>query len=121
MPRSKLPAEGNPNTSAEERDEKGNVMRRRFYGRDGKAIKNIDFEPHHGHPAPHVHDWDWTKRPTTATGSTLEARRVKRKGKRHEDDPLQKLRCRLARQLYSRCARRSSAQLKSHQLWLDYL
>jgi hypothetical protein len=63
MPQSRLPATGNANTSALERDERGNVIRRRFYGGGGKAIKNIDYEPHHGHPVPHAHDWDWTKDP----------------------------------------------------------
>ena len=61
MPR--LPATGNPNTSAVERDQEGKIVRRRFYGKDGKAIKNIDYEAHHGHPVPHAHDWDWTNDP----------------------------------------------------------
>jgi hypothetical protein len=63
MPRSAFPTTGNPNTSREERDEHGNVIRRRFYGKNGKAIKNIDYQPHHDHPVPHAHDWDWTKDP----------------------------------------------------------
>ena len=62
MPRSDLPTVGNANTSAVERDRHGNVTRRRFYGGDGKAIKNIDCD-HHGAGKPHAHDWDWTKDP----------------------------------------------------------
>lgn len=63
MSRSKLPTVGNPNTSAEERNKKGKVSRRRYYGRDGKAIKNIDFDHDHGAGKPHAHDWDWTQAP----------------------------------------------------------
>lgn len=65
MPRSKLPDKWNPNSSLTEYeiDGKGKRKRkrRRFYGGDGRAVKNIDYLPHHGHPAPHAHDWDWTK------------------------------------------------------------
>ena len=63
MARSELATIGNPNTSLEERNEEGRLVRRRFYGGDGRAVKNIDYEAHHGHPAPHAHDWDWTKEP----------------------------------------------------------
>lgn len=63
MPRGILPANSGPNTSKDEKDQNGNVIRRRFFDGNGKAIKNIDFEPHHGHPVPHAHDWDWTKDP----------------------------------------------------------
>ena len=63
MARSMLPDEGNPNTSVSEYSRQGRRIRRRFYGADGKAIKDIDYEPHHGHPVPHAHDWDWTKDP----------------------------------------------------------
>jgi hypothetical protein len=41
----------------------GKIIQRRFNGRDGRAIKNVDKEAHHGHPNPHIHDWDWTKNP----------------------------------------------------------
>lgn len=51
---------GSPNTSVEERNKKGKVIRRRFYGGDGKAIINIDFDHDHGAGKPHGHDWDWT-------------------------------------------------------------
>ena len=63
MPRPDLPTTANPNTSRVRRDEKGNIIQRRFYGADGKAIKNVDREAHHGAPNPHIHDWDWTKDP----------------------------------------------------------
>ncbi len=61
MARSSLPHKWIPNTSLTEYDRKGRRIRRRFYGSDGNAIKDIDYESHHGHPAPHAHDWDWTK------------------------------------------------------------
>jgi hypothetical protein len=63
MARSNLPTKSNPNTSLTEYDRKGRKVRRRYYGSDGYAIKNIDYKPHHGHPTPHAHDWDWTKEP----------------------------------------------------------
>ena len=71
MPRSTLPVVGSPNTSMAERDKKGKVIRRRFYGGDGNAIKNIDYEAHHGHPAPHAHDWDWSRDPPRQPGRAL--------------------------------------------------
>jgi len=63
MARSNLPIIWNPNTSLTEYDRKRRKIRRRYYGGDGNAIKNIDYQPHHGHPTPHAHDWDWTKDP----------------------------------------------------------
>lgn len=65
MPRRRadLPTISNPNTSRVRRDRKGKVVQRRYYGGDGRAIKNVDYEAHHGAPNPHVHDWDWTKEP----------------------------------------------------------
>lgn len=63
MARKSLPKRGNPNTSRVKRDKNGRIIQRRFYGGDGRAIKNVDNEAHHGHPNPHIHDWDWTKDP----------------------------------------------------------
>jgi hypothetical protein len=63
MSRKSLPKTGNPNTSRVKRDKNGKIIQRRFYGGDGRAIKNVDKEAHHGHPNPHIHDWDWTKDP----------------------------------------------------------
>ena len=63
MPRPNLPVVGNPNISAVGRDRKGQIIQRRFYGGDGKAIKNIDYDHDHGAGKPHAHDWDWTKDP----------------------------------------------------------
>ena len=63
MARKSLPKTGNPNTSRVKRDKNGKIIQRRFYGGDGRAIKNVDKEVHHGHPNPHIHDWDWTKDP----------------------------------------------------------
>jgi hypothetical protein len=61
MAQSQLPSVGSPNTSVEEHDDKGNLIRRRFYGKDGLAIKNIDYSHDHGAGKPHAHDWDWAQ------------------------------------------------------------
>jgi Bacterial toxin 24 len=58
-----LPTTGNPNSSKEKRDKKGNIVQRRYYGGDGKAILNIDFDHDHGAGKPHAHDWDLTQDP----------------------------------------------------------
>src|SRR5207248_1030716 len=71
MSRSTLPTVSNPNTSAVERDKRGNVTRRRFYGSDGRAIKNVDYDHDHGAGMPHAHDWDWTKDPPRQPGRPL--------------------------------------------------
>ena len=63
MPRPDLPTTASPNTSRVRRNENGDIIQRRFYGPDGRAIKNVDREAHHGAPNPHIHDWDWTKDP----------------------------------------------------------
>ena len=64
MPRSgDLPTTGNPNSSKVKRDRKGKIIQRRYYGRDGKAILNIDYDHDHGAGKPHGHDWDWTQDP----------------------------------------------------------
>jgi hypothetical protein len=70
MPRPNLPQTAQPNTSRELR-KKGKVIRRRFYGVDGKAIKNIDYDHDHGSGKPHAHDWDWTKDPPRQPGRPL--------------------------------------------------
>lgn len=64
MPRTgELPSIGNPNSSSERRDAKGNIIQRRFYDGDGKAVVNIDYDHDHGAGKPHAHDWDWTQAP----------------------------------------------------------
>jgi hypothetical protein len=63
MARPELPSTGNANTSVVRLNKKGKIIQRRYYDGDGRAIKNVDFEAHHGAPNPHIHDWDWTKTP----------------------------------------------------------
>jgi RHS repeat-associated protein len=62
-----LPTTGNANSSADLLDEDGNVVQRRYFGPDGRAVKDIDFSDHgtpKQHPkVPHEHDWDWSKKP----------------------------------------------------------
>jgi hypothetical protein len=56
-----LPSQGPPGSTAEKKDARGNVVQRRHYGADGRAIKNIDYgHDHTGVGDPHAHDWDWT-------------------------------------------------------------
>ena len=71
MPRSTLRHVGQPNTSEVEYNSNGVVVRRRFFGSDGRAMKDIDYEAHHGHPAPHAHDWDWSESPPRQPGREL--------------------------------------------------
>ena len=57
-----LPSTGPPNGTAEKEDVDGNVIQRRHFGPDGRAVKNIDFgHDHTGDGDPHAHDWDWTQ------------------------------------------------------------
>ena len=57
-----LPSQGTPNGFAEKQDGHGSLIQRRYYGPDGRAVKNIDHgHDHTGVGDPHAHDWDWTK------------------------------------------------------------
>jgi hypothetical protein len=67
-----LPTDGNPKSSREKRDRHGNVIQRRFYGGNGRAIKNIDYDHDHGAGQPHAHDWDWTQEPPRQPGRPLQ-------------------------------------------------
>ena len=59
--RPELPNEWQPNTSLDRRNEHGAIVQRRFYGQDGRAIKDIDYNHDHGAGQPHAHDWDWAQ------------------------------------------------------------
>ena len=64
MPRPNLPATGPPNSSQERRGESGQMIQRRYYDGDGRAVKNLDYDhDYEGAGRPHAHDWDWTKKP----------------------------------------------------------
>lgn len=55
---------GSPNSSLTKHDESGVIIQRRFYGSDGRAIKNVDYGHDHADVGdPHAHDWDWSKQP----------------------------------------------------------
>ena len=59
-----LPATGSPGGFAEKLDSNGDLIQKRLYGKDGRAIKNIDYgHDHSGVGNPHAHDWDWTATP----------------------------------------------------------
>ncbi len=60
-PRVSLPSVGPPCGKLELYDPSGNLLQRRWFAADGRAVKNIDFgHDHTGVGDPHVHDWDWT-------------------------------------------------------------
>ena len=54
-----------PNSSADLLNPDGSVKQRRYYGEDGKAQMDIDFNHTDDgtHEFPHIHIWDWTKKP----------------------------------------------------------
>ncbi|MFM1652563.1 hypothetical protein ACI7RC_10745 [Brevibacillus sp. B_LB10_24] len=62
-----FPVIGKPNSTSDLVDKDDNIITRRYYGPDGKAIKDVDFTDHGNpkqHPkVPHEHDWDWSKKP----------------------------------------------------------
>ena len=60
-----LPAKGKPNSSADLLNPDGSVKQRRYYGPDGKAQQDIDFNHSDDgtHEFPHTHEWDWSKNP----------------------------------------------------------
>ncbi len=57
-----LPTTGTPNSRAD-RYEKGQLKQQRWYGTDGRAIRNRDYfhqNAHGNHFFPHDHLWNWT-------------------------------------------------------------
>lgn len=63
--KSNLPAKGEPNSSTDLLNPDGTVKQRRYYGPDGKAQQDIDFNHSDDgtHQFPHIHVWDWNKNP----------------------------------------------------------
>ena len=63
---SSLPATSEvPNSSADLLNPDGSVKQRRYYGEDGRAQMDIDFNHTDDgtHEFPHIHMWDWTLKP----------------------------------------------------------
>lgn len=62
-----LPATGQPpNSSADKLNPDGSVKQRRYYGPDGRALEDIDYNHSNGdgtHTFPHRHSWDWSQYP----------------------------------------------------------
>lgn len=61
----RLDSNGEPNSSADLLNPDGSVKRRRYYGPDGKAVEDIDYNHTDDgtHEFPHRHQWDWNKIP----------------------------------------------------------
>ncbi|MBP2099022.1 hypothetical protein [Enterococcus rivorum] len=59
-----LPSKGQPNSSTDLLNPDGSVKQRRYYGKDGKAVEDIDFNHTDDgtHEFPHRHKWDWKKK-----------------------------------------------------------
>lgn len=60
-PGAKLPTVGQPNSSSDLLNPDGSVKQRRYYGPDGKADEDIDYNHSDDgtHTFPHRHKWDW--------------------------------------------------------------
>ena len=60
-----LPAKGDPNSSTDLLNPDGSIKQRRYYGPDGKAQQDIDYNHSDDgtHEFPHIHEWDWSKNP----------------------------------------------------------
>ena len=54
-----------PNSSADLLNPDGSIKQRRYYGEDGKAQMDIDYNHTDDgtHDFPHIHIGDWTKKP----------------------------------------------------------
>ena len=65
-----LRGDGEPNSSADLLNPDGSVKQRRYYGPDGKALEDVDFNHSDDgtHEFPHRHKWDWNKRPPRQKG-----------------------------------------------------
>jgi RHS repeat-associated protein len=63
----RTPAKGKPNSWAHFPSADGGSTDR-YYGPDGKAVKDIDRGHDHGAGDPHVHDWDWSNPKPRAPG-----------------------------------------------------
>jgi hypothetical protein len=61
--RNSLPSTSAPGTVDQLYDTSGALIQSRYYGADGRAVKNVDYDHDHGAGAPHAHDWDWSKTP----------------------------------------------------------
>ena len=61
-----LPAKGEPNSSVDKLNPDGSVKQRRYYGPDGKAELDINYNHSNGdgsHTFPHENPWDWSQNP----------------------------------------------------------
>lgn len=54
-----LPTEGEPNSTKDLLNPDGTIKKKRYYGPNGKAIKDTDYSHPGKHEFPHNHDWEW--------------------------------------------------------------
>jgi RHS repeat-associated protein len=67
----RLPLTGAPGTTSETTKPDGSPKQVRRYANDGYPETDVDYDPHHGSPNPHAHDWG---RPTNGEPPTNEDR-----------------------------------------------
>ena len=65
-----LKGDGEPNSSVDLLNPDGSVKQRRYYGPDGRAVEDIDYNHSDDgtHEFPYRHQWDWNKRPPRQKG-----------------------------------------------------
>ncbi len=63
--KNKLPVYSDTNSSMDLLNEDGSIKQRRYYDEAGRAERDIDYNhtDDGNHEFPHVHEWDWTKKP----------------------------------------------------------
>ena len=91
-----LPIKGEVNSIVDKTDDDGNVLQRRIYGEDGKAIKDFDTSNHnlpHDHPTgAHKHEFDYSKKrprgkPLPLTEEELEENKdIIKRGENYHDE-----------------------------------
>lgn len=63
-----LKAKGDPNSRYDLKNKQGELLQQRWYGADGKAVLNRDWNhkdenPNKPHKFPHDHPWNWNLKP----------------------------------------------------------
>lgn len=59
-----LPRTSSPNSVTQKYDNSNKLVTERYYDKNGRCIKDIDYTDHgnpKAHKVPHEHDWDWSE------------------------------------------------------------